>query len=61
MAIQRQMPRAMERICSLNQGGKGELPRYADDSFKIDADWKIRPPRELDETAALLRNTLQRL
>jgi len=51
----------MERICSLNQGGKGELPRYADDSFKIDADWKIRPPRELDETAALLRNTLQRL
>jgi histidine triad (HIT) family protein len=37
------------------------FPRYADDSFKIDADWKIRSPRELDDAAALVRSGLQRL
>jgi diadenosine tetraphosphate (Ap4A) HIT family hydrolase len=37
------------------------FPRYPGDSFRMDADWRIRPPAELDDAAALVRSALQRL
>jgi diadenosine tetraphosphate (Ap4A) HIT family hydrolase len=37
------------------------LPRFQGDSFRIDADWSVRPPREeLDQTAALIRRAMAR-
>lgn len=38
------------------------FPRYRGDSFKLDADWSVTPPREeLDRVAALLRSAYDRL
>ncbi|MGF7233521.1 MAG: HIT family protein [Frankia sp.] len=34
------------------------FPRFAGDSFRIDADWRIRERGELDETAAAVRHGL---
>ena len=35
------------------------FPRYEGDSFRIDADWRIRPRAELDAAAELVRAGLQ--
>jgi diadenosine tetraphosphate (Ap4A) HIT family hydrolase len=36
------------------------FPRFAGDSFRIDADWSARPSREeLDEIAAKIRATVE--
>jgi histidine triad (HIT) family protein len=38
------------------------MPRFAGDSFKIDADWTARPSREeLDRVAARVRDSYERL
>ena len=37
------------------------FPRFAGDTFRIDADWSVRPPRaELDEIAAQVRAAYER-
>jgi diadenosine tetraphosphate (Ap4A) HIT family hydrolase len=37
------------------------FPRFAGDSFRIDADWRMRERGELDEAAAAVRRGLSRL
>ncbi len=38
------------------------FPRFKGDSFKIDADWSVQPPREeLDQIAAQIRQAHQSL
>ena len=37
------------------------FPRYAGDSFRVDADWRIRPPEELESAARRIRAGLATL